>query len=184
MRCWRVLPPVMGLYASILPMIVYALAGSGRQTSVGPVTVDSLMLVLGSQHAGDGRHRFVHCAGRAAHGADRRDSAGDGRAAPGVPRQLSFVSGAGRLYVRGCGHHRSRSAATCPGRQPAAAARSCIETVTDVTHTRRPGESITIVIAVGCMVALWAIRRWAPTAPGALALVIFCTVLAYAFGPG
>jgi len=41
------LPPVMGLYASILPMIVYALAGSGRQTSVGPVTVDSLMLVLG-----------------------------------------------------------------------------------------------------------------------------------------
>ena len=41
------LPPAMGLYASILPMIVYALAGSGRQTSVGPVTVDSLMLVLG-----------------------------------------------------------------------------------------------------------------------------------------
>src|SRR5262249_14127596 len=41
------LPPAMGLYASVLPMIVYALAGSGRQTSVGPVTVDSLMLVLG-----------------------------------------------------------------------------------------------------------------------------------------
>ena len=41
------LPPAMGLYAAILPMIVYALAGSGRQTSVGPVTVDSLMLVLG-----------------------------------------------------------------------------------------------------------------------------------------
>jgi len=41
------LPPAMGLYASTLPMIVYALAGSGRQTSVGPVTVDSLMLVLG-----------------------------------------------------------------------------------------------------------------------------------------
>ncbi|HWK48913.1 MAG TPA: SulP family inorganic anion transporter, partial [Steroidobacter sp.] len=41
------LPPVMGLYASILPMIMYALTGSGRQTSTGPVTVDSLMLVLG-----------------------------------------------------------------------------------------------------------------------------------------
>ncbi len=41
------LPPVMGLYAAILPMIMYALTGSGRQTSTGPVTVDSLMLVLG-----------------------------------------------------------------------------------------------------------------------------------------
>jgi len=37
------LPPEMGLYASILPLILYAIFGSSRVLSVGPVAVMSLM---------------------------------------------------------------------------------------------------------------------------------------------
>ncbi|MFO7704096.1 MAG: SulP family inorganic anion transporter, partial [Halopseudomonas sp.] len=37
------LPPVMGLYASILPLLAYALFGSSRTLAVGPVAVVSLM---------------------------------------------------------------------------------------------------------------------------------------------
>ncbi|CAM3086643.1 SulP family inorganic anion transporter [Paracoccus nototheniae] len=37
------LPPVIGLYASILPLLVYALFGSSRTLSVGPVAVVSLL---------------------------------------------------------------------------------------------------------------------------------------------
>ena len=37
------LPAEMGLYASILPLIAYALVGSSRTLSVGPVAVASLM---------------------------------------------------------------------------------------------------------------------------------------------
>ncbi len=37
------LPPEMGLYASILPLIVYAIFGSSRTLSVGPVAIISLM---------------------------------------------------------------------------------------------------------------------------------------------
>ena len=37
------LPPEMGLYASILPMIAYALFGTSRTLAVGPVAVMSLM---------------------------------------------------------------------------------------------------------------------------------------------
>lgn len=37
------LPPEMGLYASILPLVAYALLGSSRTLSVGPVAVVSLM---------------------------------------------------------------------------------------------------------------------------------------------
>ncbi|QFU75964.1 sulfate permease [Halioglobus maricola] len=37
------LPPEMGLYASILPLIAYALLGTSRTLSVGPVAVISLM---------------------------------------------------------------------------------------------------------------------------------------------
>ena len=44
------LPPQIGLYASMLPPILYALAGSSRTLAVGPVAVASLMLAgsLGS----------------------------------------------------------------------------------------------------------------------------------------
>ena len=37
------LPPEMGLYASILPLIAYAIFGTSRTLSVGPVAVVSLM---------------------------------------------------------------------------------------------------------------------------------------------
>ena len=37
------LPPVVGLYASVLPLVLYALLGSSRTLSVGPVAIVSLM---------------------------------------------------------------------------------------------------------------------------------------------
>lgn len=37
------LPPIMGLYASILPMIVYALVGGSPTLSIGPVALISMM---------------------------------------------------------------------------------------------------------------------------------------------
>ncbi|SIS49431.1 SulP family inorganic anion transporter [Salimicrobium flavidum] len=41
------LPPVIGLYASTLPLIVYALLGSSRQLAVGPVAMVSLLVLSG-----------------------------------------------------------------------------------------------------------------------------------------
>jgi SulP family sulfate permease len=41
------LPPVVGLYASTLPLIIYALLGSSRQLAVGPVAMMSLLVVAG-----------------------------------------------------------------------------------------------------------------------------------------
>jgi len=38
------LPPYMGLYASVLPIILYALFGSSRALAVGPVAIVSLMV--------------------------------------------------------------------------------------------------------------------------------------------
>lgn len=37
------LPPVVGLYASVVPPLVYALTGSSRELAVGPVAIDSLL---------------------------------------------------------------------------------------------------------------------------------------------
>ncbi len=41
------LPPVTGLYAALAALIVYALSGSSRQMSVGPVALDSILLASG-----------------------------------------------------------------------------------------------------------------------------------------
>ena len=41
------LPPVFGLYASLIPQIVYALLGTSRQLAVGPVAMDSLLVASG-----------------------------------------------------------------------------------------------------------------------------------------
>ncbi|MEP6793386.1 MAG: solute carrier family 26 protein [Saprospiraceae bacterium] len=41
------LPPIYGLYASTVPLIVYALFGTSRHLSVGPVAIDPILIVAG-----------------------------------------------------------------------------------------------------------------------------------------
>lgn len=41
------LPPVFGLYASLIPQIIYAIMGTSRQLAVGPVAMDSLLVAAG-----------------------------------------------------------------------------------------------------------------------------------------
>lgn len=41
------LPPIYGLYAATLPIILYALLGTSRQLAVGPVAMDSLLTATG-----------------------------------------------------------------------------------------------------------------------------------------
>jgi SulP family sulfate permease len=54
------LPPVMGLYASTLPLIVYVLFGSSRQLAVGPVAMMSLLVFAGvSPLASPGSDKYV-----------------------------------------------------------------------------------------------------------------------------
>ena len=41
------LPPIYGLYTALIPQIVYAVFGTSRQLSVGPVAMDSLIVASG-----------------------------------------------------------------------------------------------------------------------------------------
>jgi len=41
------LPPVYGLYASLIPLILYAFLGTSRRLAVGPVAMDSLLVAAG-----------------------------------------------------------------------------------------------------------------------------------------
>ncbi len=54
------LPPVMGLYACTLPLIIYALFGTSRQLAVGPVAMVSLLASVGvSELAGPGSKDYL-----------------------------------------------------------------------------------------------------------------------------
>lgn len=41
------LPPIYGLYCALVPQILYAIFGSSRQVSIGPVAMDSLIVATG-----------------------------------------------------------------------------------------------------------------------------------------
>jgi SulP family sulfate permease len=41
------MPPIYGLYAAVVPLVVYALLGSSRQLAVGPVAMGSLLVAAG-----------------------------------------------------------------------------------------------------------------------------------------
>lgn len=41
------LPPVYGLYAALIPQIIYAIMGTSRQIAIGPVAMDSLLIASG-----------------------------------------------------------------------------------------------------------------------------------------
>ncbi len=41
------LPPIFGLYASLVPLVIYALLGTSRQLAVGPVAMISLLVAAG-----------------------------------------------------------------------------------------------------------------------------------------
>ncbi|MCB0615478.1 MAG: sodium-independent anion transporter, partial [Phaeodactylibacter sp.] len=41
------LPPIYGLYASTIPLILYAIFGTSRQLAVGPVAMVSLLTATG-----------------------------------------------------------------------------------------------------------------------------------------
>jgi len=57
------LPPVYGLYASIVPLLIYAIFGTSRQLAVGPVAMVSLLVVAGvGELAEPGSDRFIQLA--------------------------------------------------------------------------------------------------------------------------
>jgi SulP family sulfate permease len=172
------LPPVMGLYASILPMLVYALTGSGRQTSVGPVTVDSLILAVGlTTLAIHGTTSYIALAIMVT-------------AMIGV---IQLVMGACRLgflvnflsYPVLAGFTSAVAIITALGQlrhllginQPQFP--TLYQAMFDLSARLAQTNLETAAIGVGCMIMLWGARRWAPSAPGPLALVVICTALAY-----
>jgi sulfate permease, SulP family len=169
------LPPVVGLYASTVPLIVYALFGSSRQLAVGPVAIVSLLTLSGaSALAEPGSARFI-----------------------AVAAVLALMSGVIQLVlglVKAGFVVNFLSHAVISGFTSAAAiiiGLSQLETLLGVDlesgHSvfglvweaaTRLGEvnPYTLLIGVASIVTLVAAKEWAPRLPAALGVVALATV--------
>jgi hypothetical protein len=94
------LPAHVGLYASMLPLLGYALFGSSRTLAVGPVAVASLMTAAAvSKVAETGSDQYL-AAAVILRPAVRRDAVRDGDIAPRLDRQSAIAPGDRRVYHR------------------------------------------------------------------------------------
>jgi sulfate permease, SulP family len=173
------LPPVVGLYASTVPLLAYALLGSSRQLAVGPVAIVSLLTLSGvSALAEPGSVEFTRLAALLAL------MVGVLHLALGVLRAgfvVNFLSHAvvsgftsAAAIVIGASQLRQLLGVPLPG--DASLPRLLWEA------GARIGEAnpYTLALGLGAIAALVAGRRVAPRFPAPLLVVAAATVLTYA----
>lgn len=174
------LPPIVGLYASTIPLVVYAFFGSSRQLAVGPVAMVSLLVASGvGTLAEPGTETYVGLAVLLA------AMVGALQLGMGLLRAGFLVNFLSHPVISGF-----TSAAALVigasqlgqllglelGRGPVHEILQRAITQLGDTH------GLTLAIGAGSIVALLALRRLAPRVPAALVVVVAGTLAVWAFG--
>ncbi len=155
------LPPIVGLYASTVPLVGYALFGSSRQLAVGPVAVLSLMVAASvGAIAETGTDAYLTYALILA-------------LMVGV---IQFVMGVARLgIVTNFLSHPVLSGFT--------SAAALIIAFSQFDSLVGPGfHVLTAVVGVGSLLFLLALRVWKPSFPGMFFIVVASTAVVWALG--
>ncbi len=170
-------PPIAGLYAAMVSLVVYAIFGTSRFISVGPVAIDSLLTAAAVAPLADGdADRYVLLTGlltvmigvfQVAAGLARLGALVN---LLSVPVIAGFTSAAaltiGLTQVRDLlGLDRTGSSATF------------VQAVAQIVPTFPSIDPATAVLGVTALVGLLAVKRWAPRVPGPLLLVAAATTL-------
>ncbi len=168
------LPPVVGLYASAIPLFVYSLFGSSRQLAVGPVAMVSLLVAASvGQIATPGSPEAVALAITLA------ALVGVMQAGMGVLKLGFVVNFLAHPVVSGF----TSAAALIIGFSqlkhllgvPLARNHHVHAILLDALGRLGEVQPQTIVISLGSIGALVALKKWAPRAPRALAVVGIAT---------
>jgi len=175
------MPPVYGLYASILPLLIYALMGTSRQLAVGPVAMVSLLVVAGvGELAEVGSDRFIQLAILTAFGV-------------GI---VQFLMGVFRMgFLVNFLSHPVLSGFTSAAAIIIGASQIKNLTGLDIERTNKVHEIlhqtavnfteidlITASIGFGSILAMVLIKKWKRTLPSALVVVVAGILVTYLFG--
>ena len=165
------LPPIVGLYASVVPLVAYALVGSSRELAVGPVAMDSLLTAATvSVIATSGSERYVETAALLAL------MVGGIQVFLGLIRGGFLVNFLSRPVISGftsaaaliiaASQLRTLLGLELPRSTSVfAVAKAVAERITDV-------HSPTVLVALASVAVLLAMKRWTPRAPRALVVVV------------
>jgi sulfate permease, SulP family len=170
------MPPIYGLYASLVPLVVYGLLGTSRQLAVGPVAMVSLLVAAGvAPLAGGDPERYVALALLLAL------MVGVIQLAMGLlrfgfltnflshPVLAGFTSAA--ALIIGASQLRHLLGVDLPS------SNQVHEIVLGMIAQWRGIHVPTLAIGVGAIALLIGLRRWKRTLPGALVLVAIATPL-------
>ena len=175
------MPPVYGLYASILPLLIYALMGTSRQLAVGPVAMVSLLVVAGiGELAEVGSDRFIQLAILTAFGVGL----------------VQFLMGVFRMgFLVNFLSHPVLSGFTSAAAIIIGASQIKNLTGLDIERTNKVHEIlhqtavnfteidlITTSIGIGSILAMVLIKKWKRTFPSALIVVVAGILVTYLFG--
>lgn len=174
------LPPITGLYAALVPLLIYPVFGTSRELSVGPVALDSLLVASSiSVMAKAGTETYLLLAVLVALmvgavqfllGAFRMGFLVNFLSHPVVS---GFTSAA--AFIIGFSQLKHLLRIDIPGSQQ-------IHTI--LLHTFRNISDIhldSLLIGSACIALLLALRRWRPNLPGALIVVVLSTLAVWFF---
>jgi SulP family sulfate permease len=170
------MPPIYGLYASLVPLVVYALLGTSRQLAVGPVAMVSLLVAAGvAPLAGGDPERYVALALLLALMVGLLQL-GMGLLRFGFltnflshPVLAGFTSAA--ALIIGASQLRHLLGVDLPS------SNHVLQVVGGLMAGWRGVHLPTLALGVGSIGLLVALRRWRPALPGALLLVAVTTPL-------
>jgi sulfate permease, SulP family len=175
------LPPVVGLYASTIPLLVYALFGTSRQLAVGPVAIVSLLTLSGiSALAEPGTGEFIALAALLAL------LSGAIQLALGLLRAGFVVNFLSHAVISGF----TSAAAIVIGLSQLkhllglriAAEHSVFGLLHETALRIGEANPYTVAVGVASIALLVAARKLAPRIPAALVVVALATVATYLFG--
>lgn len=174
------LPPIVGLYASTVPLVVYALLGSSRQLAVGPVAIDSLLVATGvGMMAEPGTQTYVGMAVLLA------AMVGTLQLGMGLVRAGFLVNFLSHPVISG---FTSAAALVIGTSQLGQLLGIGLDRgpVHEILHQAmaRIGETepLTLAVGAGSVITLLALRRLAPRVPAALVVVVAGTLAVWGLG--
>jgi len=175
------LPPIYGLYASLVPLVIYALFGTSRQLAVGPVAMVSLLvaaavgpiaggdtqlyiglalllsLMVGLLQFGLGLARFGFLVNFLSH-----------PVLAGFTSAAAFIIGLSQLkHLLGISIERSHY---------------IHEILWTAVQKAGAVDPMTLVLGLGSIALLVGLRWWKKSFPGALAAVVVTTLATWGFG--
>lgn len=172
------LPPYIGLYASVLPLIVYAIFGTSRQLAVGPVAMVALLVSSGvGALAGSDMNQYIALAVllslmvgviQFGMGVFRLGFLTNFMSHPvisGFTSAAALIIGFSQLkHIVGLNLPRTENIAETLW--------LTLQQTADINITA-------LTIGVGGIVLLLALKKYAPTAPGAMIAVVLSTLAVY-----